>query len=417
MFEDGGNRPEKIFQRDGQNFADKLKAMRKKISDSFLPGQTEQPKYTLPNLAGLKNLNFIDEGKRQENKAEQWLEKRLKVAEEEAKLTSVFTGLAKSEDYNWIILNRNSTEIEINPEDLFKKYFPCINQDRKNLIIELIDYAMYKVEESSVSKFKELCETLNKVKIEKEVTMIKLPLLTIFRLEDDDFNKLFGDKSVAVMVVDRYFMVARNSYGNDLEVIQHEYQHFVYSLLTSWEVKNKSELRARFSQDNNGDDTTASKDIDDTFKFKNEILAYMVDGSTQMEIMHYAESFKNYNYRESDYESKLLRQDEILKLEPELIQSALDHNSNLTQEYNTVADRTNYLVEINKLIEIAFQVRTLIESKYSQQKSLPNTNLIFTDNFKFDDYEISLITTSILRDTSTENWYKLVDLLKSLGNE
>jgi hypothetical protein len=147
----------------------------------------------------------------------------------------------------------------------------------------------------------------------------------------------------------------------------------------------------------------------------------LVDGSNAEKIKEDAR-WDLYNYRKIEYERNLIDLDNKVELDPESLQEALEHNNKLAEEYNKISDRTNYLIEIDKLIDIAFEIRDLIKERYSNENnqsqfSIPDMNLIFPETNNFDDYEISLITASLLRDTSTENWFKLVDLLKSVAEK
>ena len=142
MFESlvtGNNVPQQR-EKSVVDFRLKLKIVKAKAASFFSVGNSEQTSPT-PDLQGLNDVNLIPQKNDEDNlvtkenrtRSEIWLEKRLKVAEEEAQLTSVVTNLTFSgnNNSNWIIKTRDGRSMEIDPYDLFQKYFPDIKEDRK----------------------------------------------------------------------------------------------------------------------------------------------------------------------------------------------------------------------------------------------------------------------------------------------
>jgi hypothetical protein len=274
---------------------------------------------------------------------------------------------------------------------------------------------MYNVKVQSEAEFINRCEYKYKVKLENKVTMTKLPLLTIFELESDDYDKLTNyNNSGATMYNEEHWMVSRKPDASNLQIIRHEYQHHIYNILNSFTVKQRTELMVVRSRDADGNDTTKSLDINETFRFKDEIIAYLADGSDAENLKYHAHS-DLYNYRKTIYENDLRNVNEIIGSNFPIDLDNVNYKIVLMDWYEKVSDRTRYLIQMDKLIDTAFEVKDLITQRYSN--IIPNLNLIFPETNNFDDYEINLITASLLRDTSTENWFKLVGLLKSVAKK
>jgi|GEM_PF-6773840 hypothetical protein len=420
-------------EKSAVDFRRKLKTMKEKVTSFLSAGNSEETSSQL-DLQGLDRVNLIppeddkDNLRTRENKtrAEIWLEKELKMAEEEVKLTNVFTKIDILDDRKWVVETKDGDKLQTDPYSFFEKYFPNILPMRRFVIIDGINYAKHKTENDNLDNLRDFFQDRTNSELQGKVEIVKLPLVTIYMLNDEESDLLFRSSAAgAMMVKERRFMVIRKSYAEQYEqyenTVIHEYQHFMYYLLKDYRTEIKSTFLAKANLDPFKQETTRSKDIRDIFQFKDEIISYLVDGSNAEKIKEDAR-WDLYNYRKIEYERNLIDLDNKVELDPESLQEALEHNNKLAEEYNKISDRTNYLIEIDKLIDIAFEIRDLIKERYSNENNqsqfgIPDMNLIFPETNNFDDYEISLITASLLRDTSTENWFKLVDLLKSVAEK